>query len=746
MPDSNASDRVVYRTCPLCEATCGLELTVRDERVVRVRGDRDDVFSAGYLCPKGVALGELHDDADRLRQPLIKTATGFREASWDEAFAAVEAGLMPILARGERNAVAIYAGNPVSHNFGANLYLRALIRALATQNFYSASTVDQMPKHVVSGLLFGDPQALPVPDVEHCEFLLMLGANPWESNGSLWTAPNLPGRLKALRKRGGKLVVVDPRRTRTAAHADEHHAIRPGTDALWLLALARVIVFERLAKPDRLAKITSGLEPLRELLAPFTPQEVAARCGIAAEHTLRLARELAASPAAAVYARFGTHAARFGTLAAWATELLNVLTGNLDRRGGVMFPRGVHERSREGTGGGKGFRLGRWRSRVHGHAEVMSELPVATLADEITTPGRGQVRALLTIAGNPVLSTPDGSHLAAALEQLEFMVSVDIYLNETSRHADVILPPPSALERSHYDLFFTRLSIRAVANYSPAVFAHEGLSESAILARLALIARGEGAQADAAIIDGELLDELVQRELAHPQSLLSERDIEQVLASLDGDEPCERILDFLLRSGPQGEGFGRRVDGLSLARLRAHPHGLDFGGLEAQLPGLLKTPSGRIELVSEVVSAELTRIRAQLLEQPPGDALLLIGRREFQSNNSWLHNLPSLATGHASCVLHMHPDDAQRRGLADGDAVRIRSSAAEVLVPLALTSDIMSGVVSLPHGYGHGLAGTRLKVANGVNGASANDLTECVVEGPSGNAVLNGVMVDVAAA
>ncbi len=741
-----SSDRIVYRTCPLCEATCGLELTVRDQRVVRVRGDRDDVFSGGYLCPKGVALGQLHDDPDRLRQPLIKTDSGFREVSWEQAFAHVEAGLRAVLARGDRNAVALYAGNPVSHNLGANLYLRPLVRALATQNFYTASTVDQMPKHVVSGLMFGDPQALPVPDVDRCEWLLMLGANPWESNGSLWTAPNLPARLKALTRRGGKLVVVDPRRTRTANHASEHHAIRPGTDALWLLALAQVIVEEQLAKPGRLASMTDGLESLHDLLAPFTPQAVAVHCGIAAQDTRRLARELAASPAAAVYARFGSHAARFGTLAAWATELLNVLTGNLDRAGGVMFPRGAHERARHGAAGGKGFRIGRFRSRVRSLPEVMSELPVATLAEEITTPGRGQIRALLTVAGNPVLSTPAGAQLAQALDSLEFMVSVDIYLNETSRHADVILPPPSPLERSHYDMFFYRLSVRAIANYSEPVFDAKGPDESHILARLALIARGEGAAADTTIIDRELLDELVQRELAHADSMLSGQQIEQVEAMLDGDVPCDRIVDFLLRSGPFGEGFGRNPDGLSLAQLRAHPHGLDFGPMQTQLPGLLKTPSGHIELLSPLVHEELARIRAQLLDPAPRTELLLIGRREFQSNNSWLHNLPGLAAGHASCVLHMHPDDARERGLGDGGTVRISSSAGSVVVPLAVTADIVSGVVSLPHGYGHQLTGVRLGIAAGVAGASVNDVVECEVEGPSGNAVLNGVAVRVEAA
>ena len=738
--------RLVYRTCPLCEATCGLELTVREGRVSRVRGDHEDVFSGGYLCPKGVALGELHEDPDRLRLPLIKTAQGFRQASWEEAFAHVEAGLAPIFARGDRNAVALYAGNPVVHNLDASLYLRPLIRALATQNFYSAASVDQMPKHLASGLMFGDPQALPVPDVDRCGFLLMLGANPWESNGSLWTAPNLPARLKALIKRGGRLVVIDPRRTRTAAHASEHLAIRPGTDALWLLALAHVIVFAELARPAHLTEITDGLDALRALLAPFTPTAVATQCAISAADTERLARELAASPSAAVYARFGTHASRFGTLAAWATELLNVLTGNLDRMGGVMFPRAAHDRARDSQSGGKGFRIGRWRSRVDGYPEVISELPVATLADEITTTGRGQIRGLITVAGNPVLSTPAGNLLAKALDTLQFMVSVDIYLNETTRHANVILPPPSPLARSHYDMFFYRLSVRAVANYSAPVFSAEGPDESAILARLALIARGEGAHAETAIIDRELLDDLIEREVANPNSPLAGRAADAIRELLDGDTPCDRVLDFLLRSGPFGEGFGQHPEGLSLAHLRAHPHGVDCGAMTAQLPGLLKTRSGRIELIHELVTDELARIKRELLDKVPLDSLLLIGRREFQSYNSWLHNLPALTKGNAHCVLHMHPDDAHSRGLADGSRVRVSTSAAQVVVPLVLNADIAMGVVSLPHGYGHALPGVQLRVATEVPGASANDLTACVVEGPSGNAVLNGVAVRVVAA
>lgn len=745
MSQTASTERVVTRTCPLCEATCGLELTVRDDEVLRVRGDRADVFSAGYTCPKGVALGELHADPDRLRAPLLRTADGWREASWSEAFARVEAGLGAVLAAGDRNAVALYAGNPVAHNLNLGLWLRPLVRALATRNFYTASTVDQMPKHVVSGLLFGDPQALPVPDVDRCEFLLMLGANPWESNGSLWTAPNLPARLKALTRRGGRLVVVDPRRTRTAAHASEYHAIRPGTDAAWLLALARVIVVERLARPDRLAKITQGLEPLRALLAPFTPAAVAAHCGIPAEHTLRLARELAASPAAAVYARFGTHAARFGTLAAWATELLNVLTGNLDRAGGVMFPLAAHERLRAPGGAGAGFRIGRWKSRVAGLPEVMNELPVATLADEILTEGPGRVRALVTVAGNPVLSTPDGRKLDRALEGLDFMVSVDCYLNETTRHADVILPPPSPLARPHYDLLFYRLAVRHVARYSPPVFAADGPDETEILARLALIARGEGADAEPAQVEREMLDELIGREVRNPVSPLLGADPEALRAALDGDTPAERVLDFMLRSGPRGEAFGRRPDGLSLARLAAAPGGVDQGPLEPQLPALLRTPSGRIELLSPLIEGELARLAGELAGRGADADLLLIGRREFQSNNSWLHNLPSLAAGHARCVLHIHPEDGRAHGLADGALAEITSGAASLTVPVAFTADITRGVVSLPHGYGHQRAGVRLEVAGAVAGVSVNDLTMGTVEGPSGNAVLNGVPVRLAA-
>ena len=746
MTQQDANARVAYRTCPLCEATCGLEIHVRGRHVERVRGDREDVFSRGYLCPKGASLGELHEDPDRLRRPLVRSGDGFREVAWDEAFARVEAGLAPLLGGSSRDAIGVYLGNPNVHNLAGSLYIRPLLRALRTRNLFTASTVDQMPKELVSGLLFGNPVALPVPDVDRCEYLLMLGANPWESNGSLWTAPDLPGRLRRLRRRGGKLVVIDPRRTRTAAHADEHHPIRPGTDALWLLALAHVLLEEKLAAPGPLVDWTEGLDAVAEWVAPFSPEAVALRCGIDAPTTRRLAREFAAASAAAVYGRIGVHAQRFGTLAAWATEVLNLLSGNLDRVGGVMFPRFAHARGRAPGTRGRGFRTGRWATRVRGLPEVRSEFPVAALAEEIETPGEGQIRAFFTVGGNPVLSTPDGSRLDRALGSLAFMVSVDLYLNETTRHADVILPPPSPLERSHYDLTFYRAAVRHVANYSPPVFSAEGPDEAEILARLALIAGGKGADADPEQIDADVIGGFIEAEVSNPHSPIAGRDAGEIRTALQGDTPCDRIIDFLLRTGPYGEGFGADPDGLSLARLQASPHGVDRGPLEPRLAEVLETESGKIELAPDLVAADLARLRAELESPTAGDGLLLVGRRDLRSNNSWMHNLPALMSGRDRCTLRMHPSDAGELGLHDGDRVRVASRAAEVEVALEVSDAVAPGVVSLPHGYGHDLDGAALRVARAHAGVSLNHLTEGEMDVPSGNAVLNGVPVRVAAA
>jgi anaerobic selenocysteine-containing dehydrogenase len=736
--------KVSYRTCPLCEATCGLEIETRGRTVVKVRGDPEDVFSRGYVCPKGTALGALHGDPDRLRRPLVRRGGRHVEVSFDEAFAEVERGLAPVLARHGRNAVAVYLGNPNAHTLEGSLYVRPLLKALATRNLYSASTADQMPKHVSSGLLFGDPGAIPVPDVDRTDFLLMLGANPLESNGSLCTAPDFPGRLKALRERGGKLVVVDPRRTRTAKIADEHHFIRPGTDALLLCALLHTVFDEGLEDPGRLAEYVEGLEDLRAAVRPFSPERVAPRCGIDAATIRRLGRELCAEERAAVYGRIGTHTVAFGTLASFAVDALNTVTGNLDREGGAMFPLPAHAR-RRGDSRRRGFRTGRWKSRVRGLPEVRGELPVATLADEMETGGEDRIRALVTVAGNPVLSAPEADRLDAALAGLDFMVSVDIYLNETTRHADVVLPVPSPLEKSHYDLALYGVAVRNVANYSPPVFEPEGPSEADVLARLALVVSGQGAGADPGIVHAMLLRGIVESQTKDPNSPIHGRDVEEIVSQVGDRRGPDALLEVMLRTGAYGDGFGASPGGLSLARLDAHPHGIDLGPLAPRVPEILSTESGRIELMPEAIRADLARLEAEL-DAPAPAGLLLVGRRHLRSNNSWMHNLAPLVRGRDRCTLQVSPSDARRLGIESGAAVRVTSRVGVVEVPAEVTDDVMPGVVSLPHGFGHGRDGARMQVARAHAGVSSNRLTDGTPLDPlSGNAVLNGIPVEVVA-
>jgi anaerobic selenocysteine-containing dehydrogenase len=750
---STAATSVHYRTCPLCEATCGLEITMRGDTVVRIRGDRDDVFSRGYLCPKGSTLKQLHEDPDRLRRPVIRRGTTpsqstWEEVDWDEAFAEVERRLVPLIERHGRDAVAIYLGNPNVHNLAGAIYNRPLIRALGTRNIYSASTVDQMPKHVSSGLLFGSPDAIPVPDLDRTEYLLVLGANPHQSNGSLCTAPDFPGRLRGIRARGGKVVVIDPRRTETADLADEHVFIRPGTDVLFLAAMIHTILRDELVTLGSLADHTTGLEELPTLIEPFGPEAVEPLTGVEAATVRRLAHELTAAPSAAVYGRIGTCTVAFGTLASWAVDVVNILTGNLDRPGGAMFPLAAHARRPSPPGPGRGFVTGRHRSRVHGHPEVRSELPVATLADEIETPGEGQVRALITVAGNPVLSTPNSARLAAALETLELMISVDPYLNETTRHAHVVLPPPSPLARSHYDLAFTGLSVRNIANWSAPIVAPDGPHEHEILARLALIASGQGAGADPAVIDALVLGSLLERATREPE--LAGTDPAELSAQLQATQPTDRAVEIMIRSGPYGDLFGRRPDGLDFNTLVANPHGIDLGPLQPRIPEILSTPSGRIELVTDPIRADLGRLRSALTDGPEtaglpaADQLLLIGRRHVRSNNSWMHNLEVLVKGKPRCTLLISPYDASRLGLSDGGQATVRSRVGQLTATVEVTDRMMPGVVSLPHGWGHDLPGVRQSVAQARPGVNSNLLTdETRLDPLSGNAVLNGIPVDI---
>src|SRR5713226_3734248 len=463
-----------YATCPLCEATCGLEIVTRGREILSIKGDARDVFSHGYICPKACSVKEVHDDPDVIREPMVRRGDQWLKVSWDEAFAEVARGLTPILQEYGRNALAVYVGNPNAHNLASLLYLPILLHAARTHNFYSASTVDQMPKQVSAGLMFGTALSVPVPDLERTGYLLLLGANPLVSNGSLMTAPDMRGRLRRLRQRGGKIVVIDPYRTRTAQEADEHHFMRPGCDAHFLFAIVHTLFAEGLVAPGRLAEHTNGLEQVRTLAQPFTPERVAPLCGIEADTIRSIARNLAAAPRAAVYGRIGTCTQEFGTLTSWLVDVLNVLTGNLDREGGAMFPMAAAgARNTTGTPGkGRGVRFGRWKSRVRGAPEVFGELPASCLAEEIETPGEGQVRALITLAGNPALSTPNSARLQHSLTTLEYMVSVDIYLNETTRRAHVILPPPAPLAHSHYDIALYQLAVHNVAHYSPPLVEH----------------------------------------------------------------------------------------------------------------------------------------------------------------------------------------------------------------------------------------------------------------------------------
>jgi anaerobic selenocysteine-containing dehydrogenase len=729
---------VAFATCPLCEATCGLELTLSDDGVDRIRGDADDVFSHGFICPKGASLKELHEDPDRLRTPLVRDATGeLRPASWDEAFGEIDRRLGAIWDEHGRQALGIYIGNPSAHNFSVLTYGRVLVKALQTRNIFSASTVDQYPKQMASALLFGSGATVAVPDVDRTDHLLILGANPLASNGSLLTAPDMRGRLRAIRARGGKVVVIDPRRTRTAREADEHHFIRPGTDALLLFALVHTLFDERLEDLGALAPHVAGLDEVRELASGFAPEEVAAACGIAADEIRRMARELAAAPRAAVYGRIGTTTQRFGTTASWLVDVLNVVTGNLDRPGGAMFARPAagssNTRGEPGRGGGAAF--GRWESRVRGLGEVFGELPVACLSEEIETPGEGQIRALLTIAGNPVVSTPNSGRLAAALDDLDFMVSVDIYVNETTRHADVILPGPSPLQRSHYDLALLGLAVRNVANYSPPALEPDPQvpEEWETLLRLGGIATGQGPNADVAAIDRFVAHEVARRQSTDPSSGLHGRDPEELLAEVAPRVGPERILDLQLRGGPYR---------IALADLEAAPHGVDFGPLEPRVPEVLRTTSGMIELAPEALVADVARLHAALAE-PVNGAMTLVGRRELRSNNSWMHNLPTLVRGKERCTALVHPDDAERLGLVDGEEAVVRSRTGEIVVPVEVTDDVMPGVVSIPHGWGHDLPGVALSVAGEHAGTNSNVLAdELVLEPLSGTAVLNGIPVE----
>jgi len=698
----------------LCEAVCGITVETDGDRVQSIRGDADDPFSQGHLCPKAAALGDISADPDRVREPMRREGSRWTPVSWDEALDEAGQRIAALQKQHGRNAVALYVGNPTVHSYSALLSVPLVGKAFGTRTRFSATSVDQLPQMLAALQMFGHQVMLPIPDVDRTDFLLMLGANPLASNGSLMTAPGIAKRLEALRARGGRLVVVDPRRSETAAIADEHLFIRPGGDAFLLAAMLHTIFAEGRVAPRHLAAFVDGIEELRSVVARFAPEKVAARVGIDAERIRTLARAFAAAPSAVCYGRVGVCTQEFGALAAWLVVALNVVTGNLDRPGGAMFPTPAVDLVKVASGLGERGHFGVWKSRVRGLPEFGGELPVAVMAEEMETPGEGQIRGLVTHAGNPVLSTPNGARLERALGGLDFMVSIDLYRNETTRHAHLILPTSFGLERDHYDIAFYALAVRNTARYAKALLKPpEGVRHDwQVLTDLALsLHRAGGGRRDRKLI--------------------------LLLRALKALGP-RRTLDGLLRAGPHGL---RGKAKLSLGKLEKNPHGIDLGPLQPRLPDLL--PEGRIQLVPKLYLDDVARLEAQLGAADGGE-LQLIGRRQLRSNNSWMHNATRLVKGPPACTLLMHPDDARRRNLADGQLVRVRSRVGEVRVPLAVSSELKPGVVSLPHGWGHARSGTALSVAGAHAGASVNDLTdELFVDALSGNASFSGVPVSV---
>ncbi|HRK36777.1 MAG TPA: molybdopterin-dependent oxidoreductase [Burkholderiaceae bacterium] len=736
------TETIHHRICPLCEACCGLEIKTDGDKVVSIRGHEADVLSRGYICPKAVALKDLHEDPDRLRTPRIKRNGVHVEATWEEAFAEIEARLPPLISAHGRHATAVAVGNPSAHKIGLLTYFGKLARALGTRNVFSASTLDQMPKQLASGLMFGHWLSVALPDISRTELLVVIGANPLASNGSMWTVPDFKGKAKALQARGGQLIVIDPRRTETAAMADAHHFIRPGADVFLLAAMVHTLFADNLVSLGRAAPWVQGTDEVRAAVAPFTPEAVAERCGMAAVTIRNLAHQLARTPRAAVYARIGTCTQTYGTAASWLVDVLNTLTGHLDTEGGMLFAKSAafatNTAGKPGTG--KGVSTGRHHARVSGAPEVYGELPITCLAEEIDTPGEGQVRALITVATNPVLSSPDGPRLAAALDTLDFMVSLDIYLNETTRHADVILPGLSPLEDLHYDVAFPQLSWRNHARYSPPVFdAPPGQPEEwQTLLKLAAIVRGEGAQADANALDDTQFEEDAQR-MFGPHAAA-------VVAATRHLRGPQRGLDVALRTGPYGDQFGQKPDGLNLAKVMAAnaTGGIDLGELQPRIPEMLRTPSGKVELAPPLLLQDLKRAE-QALQQPAPD-LVIIGRRDVRTNNSWMHNLPTLAKGPFRCTALVHPHDAQRCGVQEGGTVTLRNGHRSVQAQVHISAEMMPGVVSLPHGWGHDLPGTQLRVAAERPGANLNALLDDQLRDPlSGNAVLSGVAISMEA-
>jgi anaerobic selenocysteine-containing dehydrogenase len=731
-----------YRSCPTCEASCGLILEVDTvaKQVISIKGDPDDERSKGYVCAKSQAFNYIYEDTERLRQPVKKVDGQWREISWEDALSETASRLASIRDESGKDAIAMYYGNPNGHNFNTQIYTQLFISMLNTERFFSAGSVDQQPKNLSCELLYGNGWVFPIPDIDHTDFFVCMGGNPIVSQGSLMSAPNIQARFNDLQSRGGKLVVIDPRRTETAAIANQHLFIRPGTDAFFLMAFVNELFATNRVAPGRLRDFTDGIELLADISAPYSPEAVAIITGIEPEQLRQLVNDFCTADAPVLYGRIGLCTQQFGTLASWLVDVINILTGRMDAKGGAMFPRPATAHNDPAAAPAE-LAYDRWQSKARGFPEYMGMLPASLMAEEMELSGEHQVRAMITVAGNPVLSVPNGKRIHAAMKNLDFVVALDFYINETTSQADIILPSTTQLEHSNYDFLFSSTSVRNFARFSPASFEPEagGLDQWQIMTEI--IARMNGMKLTD--MTAMMLDGMIGQMQASNTELakLSPDDIKSKTCHHPGPE---QLLDIMLRAGPYGDQF--EGEGLSLSKLKDSPHGIDLGPLKPRLPELLATNNKRINLVPKIISDDLPRL-ADALEKGPSDGFLLIGRRHIRDMNSWLHNLNNYARGKNRCTLIIHSSDAERLGLQVNGQARIRSKVGECIAEITISDDIMPGVVSLPHGFGHQYTDTRQSVARTKSpGVSANDLVDDnLMDMPSGTSVVNGVTVEVSA-
>lgn len=720
------------RTCPLCEGMCGVNVAVQDGKVLTVRPNPEDTWSRGHICPKGTTLGALHHDPDRLTRPMMRNGSEFREVSWEEAFKRLEALVAGVRGRYGPNAFAAYGGNMAGKDATLSRYTGLLFAASGIQQIYSSGTVDQHPKNVSALLMFGDEWKIPIPDVDRTDLFLILGGNPAASKGSIFSHRDVMGAIRAIRQRGGRVIVVDPVRTATAQAADEWIGVRPGTDAALLLGVANILFESDAVRLGHLDGLVNGLADVHALVRRFTPEYVADFCGIDPQVIRDLAAILALTERSAIYGRIGLCTQEFGTLACWLVDVLAVLTGNLDREGGSMWSVPVASLVPMLATLPREMPLVMGRSRVRGVPAVLGQFPASCMAEEIDTPGEGQIKGLVTCAANPVLSAPGSKRLAAALPLLECMVSFDNYLNETTRHAHLIFPSPSFLESPHFDMWSWIFSLTSGGHYSPPIFATPDRPEHwRVIARVGAIL---GGNPDA---DIDAMDDGYFAALAEGQGI----DRETALAASPRRGP-ERILDLAIRSGPFGDRYGVVPDGLSLDGFRNLPNGRLIGPATSQAHKGFHTASGKIELAPAHILADVPRLEAAMAAPQP--ELVLVSRRHLRSMNSWMHNVDTLVKGKDRCTLQIHPDDASRRGILAGDRVFITSASGEIEAPAELNADLRPGVVSMPHGWGHRDPATRLAVARQHPGTNTNVLSPGeLVDAASGNAVLNGIEVSI---